>query len=86
MMTKTSAENARHYKSRYLLIVERILTFLSSPNFVRKVQNMPPISDREIRFVIKLCQFHHTLCLDRSVYRCHLTCKFLFIPGILVLF
>ena len=42
MMTKTSAENVRQYKSGYPLIVEWILNFLSSTNFVRKVKNMFP--------------------------------------------
>ena len=55
-MTKTSAENVRQYKSRYPLIVEWILTFLSSTNFVRKVKNMPP-NFKKMQGIVRIERF-----------------------------
>ena len=39
-MTAANAENLRHYKIRFSLIVEEILAFASSPNVVREVKNL----------------------------------------------
>ena len=35
-----NAENLRHYKSRFSLIVDQIVVFFSSNNLVRKVKNL----------------------------------------------
>ena len=42
MTTTTNAENLCQYKSRYSPIVEHILAFASSTNFVREVKNLSP--------------------------------------------
>ena len=42
MTTTTNAENARQYKIRFSLIVEQILAFPLSDNFIRKVKNLSP--------------------------------------------
>ena len=36
MIATTNAENLRQYKSRFSLIVEKILAFASGPNMVRE--------------------------------------------------
>ena len=41
-MPITNAENLRQYKSRFFLILEQILAFVSSTNLVKEVKNLPP--------------------------------------------
>ena len=40
MTTIANAKNLRQYKSRFSLIVEQILAFASSTNFVKELKNM----------------------------------------------
>ena len=40
MTTATNAENLRQYKSKFFLIVEQILAFAWSTNFIREVKNL----------------------------------------------
>ena len=40
MTAIANAKNLRQYKSRFSLIVEQILAFVSSTNFVKELENM----------------------------------------------
>ena len=42
MTTTTNAENLRQFKSRFSLIVEQILAFPWSTNFIREVKILSP--------------------------------------------
>ena len=41
MKTTANVENLRQHKSRFSLIVEQILAFVSSTYLVREVKNLP---------------------------------------------
>ena len=45
MTMTTNAENLQQYKSRFSLIVEQILAFISSTNLAREIKNLSPISN-----------------------------------------
>ena len=42
MTGTTKAEKLRQYKIRFSLIAEQILAFVSYPNMIREVKNLPP--------------------------------------------
>ena len=46
MTTTTNAENLQPYKRRISLIVEQILAYASSTNFVREGKNLSPTFKR----------------------------------------
>ena len=66
MTPATNAENLKYHERKFYLIVDEILCFVSSTNFVRKVKNLSPTKfhnddlrdnpdwDRQIKFIVKL--------------------------------